>query len=262
MSILSSFAIDPMAYVDQYCERLAPGLLMEPFNLFSNIPFILIGIWQYRRSRRNTEKLLGILAFLVGVGSMIFHAFATRWAQAMDILPIAILIFTFLFYYQVRILKSRNWVAVFGLLGVVGSSVLALRFLDDPVYNGSQAYFGVGLGLSILAYRERHEVRRWLFLSLILFGFALVARMADAAICFRFIVGSHFIWHLFTAASLMCAFRSLRVPHMNYLPKTNKQVKNLVIHVPKEDLSFLSRTHNRNKKRKKSSIKRFHGKPK
>ena len=257
MSILSSFPIDPMAYVDQYCERLAPGLFMEPFNLFSNIPFVLIGIWQYRRSRRNIEKLLGIFAFFVGIGSMMFHAFATRWAQALDILPIAVLIFTFLFYYQVRILKWRNWVAILGLFSVIGSSALAMRFLDDPLYNGSQSYFGVGLGLSILAYRERHEVRRWLFLSLILFGFALVARIADQAICFRFIVGSHFVWHLFTVASLMCAFRSLRVPHMNYLPKTNKQIKNLVIHVPKEDLSFLSRTHSRNKKRKNSTMKRF-----
>ncbi len=262
MSILSSFPVDPWAYVDQYCERLAPGLFMEPFNLLSNIPFILIGIWQYRRSRRRTEKWLGILAFLVGVGSMMFHAFATRWAQAMDILPIAILIFTFLFYYQVRILKWRNWVAILGILGVVGTSGLAVRFLGDPVYNGSQAYFGVGVGLSILAYRERHEVRGWLFLSLMLFGLALVARMADPAICFRFIVGSHFAWHLFTAASLMCAFRSLRVPHMNYLPKTNKQVKNVVIHVPQEDLSFLSRTRSKNKKRKKSSVKRLPGNPK
>ena len=257
MSIFEYFAIDPFSYIDQYCERVAPGLLMEPFNLFSNLPFVMVGIWQYRRSRRFTEKLMGLFAVLVGLGSLLFHAFATRWAQVLDVVPIAILVFTFLFYYQVRILKWRSWVAIMGILLVGGSSALAWRFLNDPIYNGSQAYFGVGLGLSVLAYRERHEVRGWLFLSLILFALALVARMADPAICFRFVVGSHFAWHLLNAASIMCAFRSLRVPHLNYLPRTNKEVKNLLIRVPKEDLSFLGRTQKSKKKRKKSSIKRL-----
>lgn len=257
MSFLDSWSWDPFAYLDQYCERLAPGLLMEPFNLVSNLPFVLVGIWQFRRSRRYTEKLLGILCILVGFGSMLFHSFATSWAQALDVIPIVILIFTFLFYYQVRILKWSKWIASSGLLLVVGASALSVAFLKDPIYNGSQAYFGVVLGLAVLAYRERHEVRGWLFLSLILFLLALVARVSDPIVCMQFVVGSHFMWHLFNAASIMCAFRSLRIPHMNYLPTSNKQIKNILVHVPREDLSFLSRTHNRKSKRKKSAIKRF-----
>jgi hypothetical protein len=257
MSFLSSFSWDPFAYLDQYCERLAPGLLMEPFNLVSNLPFVLVGIWQFNRSRRRTEKLLGILSGLVGLGSMLFHSFATSWSQALDVIPIVVLIFTFLFYYQVRILKWSNWKAALGLLFVVGSSAFSVTFLKDPVYNGSQAYFGVTLGLAVLAYKERHEVRGWLFLSLILFLISLVARIFDPIVCAQFVVGSHFIWHLLNAASIMCAFRSLRIPHMNYLPKSNKQIKNILVHVPKEDLSFLSRTHSRKSKRKKSAIKRF-----
>ncbi len=237
----------PQKYVDLYCERVEAGLLGEPFNLFTNLLFIVIGIWQWRRSRRSAEQALGALSIIVGIGSAIFHSFATAWAQLCDIIPIGVLIFFYFYYYQVRILSWRWWQAWIGLLSVIAISGLFLVFLRLPLFNGSEAYFGVLFGLGFLSFKERNEVRGWLFRAFLLFGTSITARIVDAPLCNTNKVCTHFMWHIGCAAAITCAFKALKIPHFSYHPKSNLQVKNIMIHVPKDDLGFMKR-----KKRKKS----------
>lgn len=231
----------PQKYIDLYCERVEPGILGEPFNLFTNLIFIVIGIWQWRRSRRSAEQALGALTVAVGVGSAIFHSFATAWAQLCDIIPIGILIFFYFYYYQVRILSWRWWQAWLGLFSVAAISTLSILAFRSPIFNGSEAYFGVLFGLAFLAYKERNEVRGWLFRAFLLFVLAITARMIDAPLCSTFVVGTHFFWHLGCAGAITCAFKALKIPHFAYQPKSNLQVKNITIHVPKDDLDFMKR---------------------
>ncbi|WP_255375355.1 hypothetical protein [Saccharomonospora sp. CUA-673] len=46
------------AYVDEYCERLEPGLLGEPLNTVSNLGFLLaaIAIWRLARGTRAAAR--------------------------------------------------------------------------------------------------------------------------------------------------------------------------------------------------------------
>ena len=75
--------------IDIYCERTNASFWAEPFNAISNISFIiaaLLALMLYRRYLKKGAKndvhinILIALCFTVGVGSFLFHTFATVWA--------------------------------------------------------------------------------------------------------------------------------------------------------------------------------------
>ncbi|MEM1417662.1 MAG: hypothetical protein AAGH15_22380 [Myxococcota bacterium] len=112
--------------IDAYCERLGPGLLAEPLNLFSNLAFILAGLLVLRQARRALDPLpaslraLGAMAIAVGVGSALFHSVATRWAALADVPPIAVFLLSTL---GVALRRGLGWGAggvTIGLVAFVG----------------------------------------------------------------------------------------------------------------------------------------------
>ena len=80
--------MDWNAQVDGYCERLAPGLWAEPWNAVTNLAFVLAAIWVWRRGGDVPVRVLAAILFVIGIGSGLFHTFATRWAGVADVLPI------------------------------------------------------------------------------------------------------------------------------------------------------------------------------
>ena len=92
-------ATDWFEAIDNYCERTDASLWAEPLNAFSNLAFIaafVAGLWCYRRYRQETGRqrweFILLLALLcgIGVGSFLFHTFATRWALVADVGPITL----------------------------------------------------------------------------------------------------------------------------------------------------------------------------
>ena len=84
------------APIDIYCERLGPGLLAEPLNLFSNLSFLIAAILAtriYLRERATRGRLLIVVGlYAIAIGSALFHSFATGWAQLADVIPIGLAI--------------------------------------------------------------------------------------------------------------------------------------------------------------------------
>ncbi|MFM9880817.1 MAG: hypothetical protein ACKVOO_10455 [Burkholderiaceae bacterium] len=118
------------AYLDLYCERLAPGLWGEPLNALSNAAFWLAAWWVWRwgqRLRRQHQPastgslsstgnapawhwemdMLLVMLALIGAASALFHTFATRWAVALDSAFIALYLHTFLAVYAHRVMRLR-----------------------------------------------------------------------------------------------------------------------------------------------------------
>ncbi len=91
--------------IDLYCERLGPGLWAEPLNAVTNLAFILAGILLVAALRRaeppvrRDPAILGLVAlvFLVGIGSGLFHTFATVWAVLADVIPVALFILLYMY---------------------------------------------------------------------------------------------------------------------------------------------------------------------
>lgn len=79
--------------VDLYCERTGPGLWAEPANALTNLAFVaagLWGVWQVRRYKTGTfAEVLAWWVVAIGIGSTLFHIFASKGTIWADILPIA-----------------------------------------------------------------------------------------------------------------------------------------------------------------------------
>jgi len=105
--------------MDGYCERLDPGFWAEPVNALTNAAFLVAALVMWRRSAGIAEArwLAGVL-FAIGVGSFLFHTFATVWAVISDVVPI--LVFTL----------SYIWLAMrdYFCLSVLWSSLLTVAF--------------------------------------------------------------------------------------------------------------------------------------
>jgi len=85
--------MDWTAPIDIYCERLGPGFWAEPVNALTNAAFViaaLVAAVAARRAglRQRALWALIVLAGLIGVGSFLFHTFATPWAALSDVVPI------------------------------------------------------------------------------------------------------------------------------------------------------------------------------
>ena len=136
--------MDLGAQIDQYCERVGPEFWAEPLNAVTNAGFLLAAIVAFLMWRRKTPDdriallLIGIV-FLTGVGSFLFHTFATKWAEMADVIPIVLFIHLYLLIALKRFL-GLSWVLAGAL--VIGFFVMspALGEAWAPLV-GSSAFY-------------------------------------------------------------------------------------------------------------------------
>ncbi|MEG4207359.1 hypothetical protein QUA20_25970 [Microcoleus sp. Pol7_A1] len=99
-------------YIDLYCERLIPGLWSEPLNAISNVSFIIAAwaIWQLAQRHHKISPGIWILIALatsIGIGSFLFHTFATRWANLLKVIPILLFQLGFIWLYSRRVVRMN-----------------------------------------------------------------------------------------------------------------------------------------------------------
>ena len=90
--------------VFSYCERgLDPSFWAEPVNAITNAAFIIAAIlatrgWLQRPAgeRGAVEGVLILLIYAMGIGSFLFHTYATGWAAIADVAPIGIFMVSYL----------------------------------------------------------------------------------------------------------------------------------------------------------------------
>ncbi|MEV6909739.1 hypothetical protein [Amycolatopsis sp. NPDC051071] len=175
-----------LAYVDGYCERLAPGLWGEPLNSLSNLGFLVAAIAVWRQPK---GRVSGALIGLVFLGSTAFHLLATRWSAAAD----SGFVLVFVLYYaavfpHVFFGASRkiSWLGV----------PVFLAFTAIIASLGGGLYLSALIGLVVFAIMLKGEHRRRFALAAGVFGVSLSFRMADHTVCGNFPAGTHFVWHL------------------------------------------------------------------
>lgn len=201
-------------FLDAYCERTGPGLWNEPLNAVTNLAFIAAGVMALRQWRkaprlawRNSWDLLLLitLLFAIGLGSALWHTFATRWSRFADEIPILLFINLFLLAFLVRIGRTR-WVgtlglfALFHLLNFGVNAAFPREFLNGSIFYGP-AWATLIVMAVFLAARKDPEARAFA-LAAGVFTVSLVLRTIDEAVCPAFPVGTHFLWHLCNAAML------------------------------------------------------------
>ncbi len=193
--------------IDIYCERLQPGLLDEPINAISNLAFF-IAAWSSWRLAKSLNvqlynvKLLIYLIIAIGIGSSLFHSYATGWALLMDVIPITMFQIFYLWVYTQRVMKLKSIISMILIVVLVISS-LATRQLK--VLNGSLSYAPALLyllGLGIYHFQALKQNKFLLLAGAGVFLIALFFRTIDQAICAIFPIGTHFLWHIFNGVML------------------------------------------------------------
>jgi hypothetical protein len=200
--------------INLYCERTDASLWAEPINALTNVAFLVaaalaLALWRrHAVGDRATLALIAITA-LIGFGSFAFHTLATRGAVLLDVIPIALFVYGYLYlalrrFLHVPLAAARGIVVVFVLLSRALSWVLPADWL-----NGSHEYFPPLAALVVVGFLARRDrAGRAVLLAAGLFLISLTFRTLDKAVCAGIPIGTHFIWHMLNAAVLYILLRT------------------------------------------------------
>ncbi len=244
--------MDWSAQLFHYCERgTDPSFWAEPFNAVSNAAFIVaasVAALQFRAHRLangpsngdSAVQSLIALVFAIGVGSFLFHAYATRWASVADTAPIGIFMLAYIVFALRRFLALPwLWIALalatfllsMRIAGAVtcGPELLPITSAAGrSCMNGSLGYAPAFLALLILAMGlavVRHPAAKLIAAATLVFAVSLTFRTLDFEVCAMTeflgrVRGTHALWHITNAVLLYLLLRAaiLHVQHPTGAP--------------------------------------------
>jgi hypothetical protein len=198
-----------LTHLDAYCERAGDaGLWAEPLNAVTNLAFIIAAYYAARALRGSSFKthgdvwLLTIALFSIGVGSGLWHLYATQETMLADIIPIGIFIHLF-FLSALRRLFGLPWIGVLvGVGAFIGASAVAEAYLSPDMLNGSVMYLPAISALALFAVilkLKLHPAARGFVIALGVFILSITFRTIDISICSNLPIGTHFLWHCLNA---------------------------------------------------------------
>jgi Ceramidase len=213
------------AQIFGYCERgSSSAFWAEPFNAVSNAAFIFAAVLAVRDWRQNwrhvdrgqhdvTAAVLIGLVFVIGIGSFLFHTFATRWALFADTAPITIFMIGYLGTALRRFVGlpwSRVSIAIVVFLAA-GAALETISCDGGRCLNGSLGYAPALVALFLIAVSLRwssHPAAQLLLGAAVIFTCSLGFRSIDQLVCAHTLVqpnwklGTHAVWHLANAVVL------------------------------------------------------------
>lgn len=206
--------MDWLTPIDLYCERLGPEFWSEPVNACSNFSFLIAAWWGWSaaKTRGKLDSILVLLCVLaagIGVGSFLFHTFATVWASFTDVIPIWSFVALYVVVAVIRLTGKSPWrvggiaagvmAVIVGIVWIMASgSATQIDASPDPL-NGSGQYAPAVIALWVFAFiclKRDLAIRIWIVSAACVFSLALVARTVDLQWCAGLPHGTHFLWHL------------------------------------------------------------------
>lgn len=193
--------------IDAYCERTDASFWSEPVNAVTNVAFVIAAVIMWSRSDSHWEaRTLSAILFAIGVGSFLFHTFATPWASAADVTPILLFSLFYIFLANRDFWQLPIWIAALGALAFIPyAMVLTPVFAAIPFFNVSSFYWPLPLliGTYAVLLRKRHPTTaRNLAIGAALLCLSLTARSVDEGLCHHAPLGTHFLWHILNAIML------------------------------------------------------------
>lgn len=218
-----------------YCERgQNPAFWAEPFNAVTNAAFIIAALAAARDyvaappdRRPLAAAPLIALTFVIGIGSFLFHTYATRWASLADSIPIAVFMVAY-FAFVLRRFMGLNWLLVllglaafFAMIRYAGSIQCSYGELlpitaraGARCLNGTVAYAPAFLALlGSAAVLASHPAGRAIALASVVFLTSMTFRTLDLELCEQsgiggHLRGSHFMWHVLNGLTLYILLRA------------------------------------------------------
>jgi hypothetical protein len=206
--------VDLFQTLDLYCERTDTSFWAEPVNALTNLAFLVaagLGLRAWQRAGGRDPIALGLIGLVavIGVGSFLFHTFATHWALLADVIPIQLFMLAMFATVVRRLLGWPWWGVALASLGFIAAGLAAPRLMALVATGpgiGALAGYGTGLVamlvLGLAGLRHPTGTARQLFAAAGVFAVSLTARTLDLPACATLPLGTHFLWHLFNAVTL------------------------------------------------------------
>ena len=199
--------MDLTGTIDGYCERTDPTFWSEPVNAVTNLAFLVAAIVMWARTRgMPAGQMLSALLFLIGVGSGLFHTFATGWAALADVAAIVIFTLAYLYLANRDFMGWPVWISGLGTLAFLPYSLVLTRVFETlPFFAISSFYWPLPIlihAYSALLLRSAPVTSRNLAVGAGILCGSLAARSVDELFCMAFPLGTHFVWHLLNAIML------------------------------------------------------------
>lgn len=205
----------------KWCESQLCSLVVEPANTWSNLAYILIGLWLWWRGSRQQDRLqvtFGRAELIVGVFSFAFHTSYSGLLQILDFAAMFVFVGLTLSFNLVRLgwltPARRGRVYLLGVLAFTALTV-CLRFTSFPIQLVTPVLIlATVVTEGILFARQRKTAPApytWFLASLAFLVGGAALSIADASRAFcdpeDHLVQGHALWHLLSAISLACAWK-------------------------------------------------------
>lgn len=192
-------------HLDMYCERTSTAFWSEPVNAMTNLAFVLAGLWGvWAVRRRGSDAFSEILCWWVvaiGVGSFLFHTFATRLTMWADILPIAGFTLAYTWFNLRRYMATPLFRALAIFVSFYAVAAILTMAVPDwlrEASNGSTGYLPPFLAMIFFGLLVLHSGNRagWYNIAAAaIFVGSVTFRAIDPVTCEAFPLGTHFMWH-------------------------------------------------------------------
>jgi len=218
-----------------YCEQPLFQHFFEPLNTLTNLFFVLAGIiliFQLKKAKALTLPAIWLssLLIIIGIGSLLWHLYRSDFTLLIDLIPIALFIFSYLVAYVLKVTHQ----VLFRILLIAGFfiyapliTILVNRLSLDFLGNGGAPYL---VSISYLAVIQlfnlwkKVPVIRQSLVIVIVFFLSLLFRQLDMVLCDQIHFGTHFIWHILNAVTLYLMIRLLYIRSPAYYSNTSLSV--------------------------------------
>jgi hypothetical protein len=218
-----------------YYETAVRSGIIEPWNSFSSLIYLLPALWflirLYPKYTHHSFLVYFATPLLIagGIGSTLYHAFrSSDVLMWLDVAPIFVLTLSLGAYFYW--LSSRNYTLAFLFL----FSFVLIRFAGFRIFELQTAinvsYFLTGIYIFVPAWLLLRKIQyrgfSQIILSVIMFGVALFMRWYDDFEYQLFSAGTHWLWHIFSAAGafflgefLVSSKKTVNPPGIKYLSR-------------------------------------------
>lgn len=210
----------PLSHWYGICERHSLGWMGEPLNVLSSIAFMIVAVAIYRYYKREEDiqrrwiwdiHALTFITFIIGVNSVVFHAFPNPTTELLDTLAIVFFIIIYFWSVLFRIGRCNLFQASVCFVAFVGGSHILVHQFPNAL-NDSIGYLSSMIALIIIAVHLHLKARpssQYFMLAAITGICSLFCRAIDKEICPMLPIGTHFVWHVLNATLLYILLKQL-----------------------------------------------------
>lgn len=209
-----------------FCESQICSIIVKPAEAWSNIAYIILGIYITHRCIREKNQhllILGIIGILLGIGSGIFHATGTFFGEFLDVSGMFMYVIMGLVIASRRLfnIKFSLMIPLFVTIQVLCMTLL--WFIKPIGITIFSILFTLVLIFEIILYkRDRKRIDyRYYFLFIGSFGVAWAIWWLDILKIWcnpdNHYFNGHAFWHIVTACSFYFNYQFLK-----YIPELKK----------------------------------------